>query len=215
MMLAFARQLPFLVRAQIAGEWRDQATRERTFELGGQTLVLIGLGRIAQAVAVRASAFGMRIIGVRRRPDLRKPEQVDEVFPVARLAEALVRADHVVVTLPLTTRTRHFIGAKQLASMKPTAYIYNIGRGPVIDQEALAAALQAGDLAGAGLDVTDPEPLSADSPLWRMDNVLITAHTSGATPHYWDRAIEILESNLDRFVSGKSLINQVDSVEGY
>ncbi|MGH2533880.1 MAG: D-2-hydroxyacid dehydrogenase [Thermomicrobiales bacterium] len=215
LMLAFARRLPFLIRGQIAHDWRDEVGRRGVFELDGQTLLLVGLGDIAQATAKRAEAFGMTVCGVRRRTDLPVPPHVSTVFGIDRLHEALPLADHVVSTLPLTPRTRGLLDAEMLAHMKPTAYIYNLGRGPVINSEALIASLQRGEIAGAGLDVTDPEPLPVDSPLWDMENVIITAHTSGSTPKYWARALPILEENIARFREGRPLINVVDRGEGY
>ena len=215
MMLALARQIPQLVRAQAARTWRDTETHDRVFELQGQTLLLVGLGDIALAVAARAAAFGMRVHGVRRRPDLPHPAAVEEVVPVARLAEVLPRADHVAITLPLTPDTRGLFGMAELAAMRRGAYLYNVGRGAVVDTAALVAALDAGHLGGAGLDVVDPEPLPPDSPLWAMENVLITAHTSGATPRYWDRGVEIIAVNIARYRAGEPLINEVDLVAGY
>jgi phosphoglycerate dehydrogenase-like enzyme len=215
LMLAFARRLPFLMRGQIAHEWRDEAGRRGLFELHGQTLLLVGLGDIALATAKRAEAFGMAVHGFRRRPDLGSPPYVETVVGIDRLDEELSAADHVVVTLPLTSRTRGLIDGQRIARMKPTAYLYNLGRGPTIDAVALVSALRNGTIAGAGLDVTDPEPLPADSPLWDMENVIITAHTSGATPLYWTRALPILEENIARFEDGRPLINTVDRSEGY
>ncbi|MGH2560731.1 MAG: D-2-hydroxyacid dehydrogenase [Thermomicrobiales bacterium] len=215
LMLAFARRLPFLLRGQIAHEWRDEAGRRGVFELHGQTLLLVGLGDIAQATAKRAEAFGMTVNAVRRRPDLPVPPHVSTMYGIDRLPEALPLADHVVSTLPLTSRTRGLFDTDTLAHMKPSAFLYNLGRGPVIDSAALITSLKKGGLAGAGLDVTDPEPLPGDSPLWDMENVIITAHTSGSTPKYWSRALPILEENIARFRDGRPLINVVDRVEGY
>ncbi len=215
MMLAFARALPRLIRAQEARRWRDEETRTSTFELHGQQLLLVGLGDIALAVAERAAAFGMHISGVRRRPALDPPASVPTLVPIAQLHDALAAADHVVVSLPLTAATRGLLGAAEIAAMKRGAYLYNVGRGAVIDQAALIDALAVGRLGGAGLDVTDPEPLPVDSPLWGMANVLITAHTSGASPNYWDRGIAIIEENVARFRAGEPLINEVDLDAGY
>lgn len=215
LMLAFARRLPFLIRGQIAHDWRDEAGRQGTFELSAQTLLLVGLGDIALAAAQRASAFNMTVLGVRRRPEAPVPPHVSTVYGVDRLHDALPLADHVVVTLPLTPRTRRIIDAEAFAVMKTGAYFYNLGRGAVVDSDALVGALQRGAIAGAGLDVTDPEPLPLDSPLWDMENVIITAHTAGATPRYWQRALPILEENIARFVAGNPLVNVVDRSEGY
>ncbi len=214
MMLAFARQLPQLVRAQDQHRWRDTETHGAVFELNGQTLLLLGLGDIGLAIAARAAAFNMRVVGVRRR-DLPLPELPIEIAPMSQLTDLLGAADHVVTSLPLTKTTAGLLGAAQLAAMKAGAFIYNVGRGPVIDTAALTAALASGHLGGAGLDVVDPEPLPADSPLWDMKNVLITSHTSGASPIYWERGAAILLENVRRFGAGQPLLNVVDLDAGY
>lgn len=214
MMLAFARQLPRLVRVQDRHLWRDTETHGEVFELNGQTLLLLGLGDIGLAVAARAVAFNLRVIGVRRR-DLPVTDLPIELAPMDQLADFLAVADHVVSSLPLTKTTRGLLGAEQLAAMKPGAYVYNVGRGPVIDTDALIESLASDHLGGAGLDVVDPEPLPADSPLWDMSNVLITSHTSGASPNYWERGAAILIENARRFGAGEPLLNVVDLDAGY
>ncbi|HEY7030159.1 MAG TPA: D-2-hydroxyacid dehydrogenase [Thermomicrobiales bacterium] len=214
MMLAFARRLPFQVRGQVAHEWRDETGRQGVFELDGQTLLVVGLGDIGQALAKRAHALGMEVIGVRRRGG-ELPEGVARVVGLPELGQVLPQAHHVAVCLPLTPLTRGLFVKDAFDRMRTGAYIYNIGRGPIIDTAALVAALSSGHLGGAGLDVTDPEPLPPNSPLWDMDNVIITSHTSGATPRYWDRAIAILESNIERFRAGGELLNVVDLAMGY
>lgn len=214
MMLAFARGIPGLVRAQAERRWKDEAGRGAIFELGGRTLLLVGLGEIGLATAERARGFGLRIVGTRRTEGA-PPPGVDEVVPMDRLDEALAEADHVAISVPLTERTRGMFDAGRFAATKRGAYLYNVGRGGTVETAALIAALESGQLAGAGLDVTDPEPLPADSPLWGMPNVLITAHTSGGTPRYWDRGVEVLEENIRRYLAGEGLKNEVDAGEGY
>jgi phosphoglycerate dehydrogenase-like enzyme len=214
MMLAFARQIPQLVRAQDRHRWRDTDTHRAVFELNGQHLLLLGLGDIGLAIAARAAAFNMRITGVRRR-DLPVADLPVELAPMARLHELLGQADHVVTSLPLTPATRGLLGVPELAAMKAGAFVYNVGRGPVIETAALIDALASGHLGGAGLDVVDPEPLPADSPLWEMPNVLITSHTSGASPNYWERGVTILAENARRFGAGEPLLNVVDLDAGY
>lgn len=211
MMLAFARGLPELMRYQVRREWHHPSRR---FELSGQTLGVVGLGDIGAELAWRAAALGMRVIGLRRRPG-EPPRGVERVYPPEALHELLGESDHVAICLPLTARTRHLFGPAEFRAMRRDAYLYNIGRGAIVDQEALIAALQAGEIAGAGLDVTDPEPLPPDSPLWDMPNVLITNHTSGGTPRYWERGIEIVLDNIGRFRRGEPLRNVVDQREGY
>jgi len=215
MMIALARRFPVLSAAQRNHEWRDDETHDEVAELQDQTVLIAGTGDIGQEVAKRAAAFGMRVSGVRRRGGLPLPPGIESVFAIDALAEALADADHIVVTLPHTPETRGLFDDAAFAAMKPGAVIYNVGRGPVIDSAALIAALQSGKLAGAGLDVTDPEPLPADSPLWDMDNVLITAHTSGATPRYWERQGELIAENIRRIQRGDAPRNLVDPAAGY
>jgi len=215
MMLVFARQMPTLIRDQAIRRWQDSFDRSRIFELHGQTLLLVGLGDIALAVAERAAAFGLTIIGVRLRLDQPRPAKVDEVVGLDRLDEVLGRADHVLNSLPLTPQSRGLFDDARLARMRPGAFFYNIGRGGTVDTSALVASLESGHLGGAGLDVTDPEPLPLESPLWTMANVLITAHTAGGTPRYWDRGVELLETNIGRFIAREPLVNVVDLAAGY
>jgi phosphoglycerate dehydrogenase-like enzyme len=215
MMVALARRFPGLVQAQSKRAWRDFETHREVVELQGQTVLVIGMGDIGRAVAVRAAAFGMRVHGVRRRPGDEIPDGCTSVFGVDALADALADADHVVLTLPDTPGTRGLIGVEAFAKMKPGAVIYNVGRGTAIDTAALTDALQNGHLGGAGLDVTDPEPLPEESPLWDMDNVLITAHTSGATPRYWERQGDLIADNIKRIQRGEPPRNLVDLSAGY
>jgi len=215
LMLAFARRLPLQIRGQIAHEWRDDVGRQGVFELNGQTLLIVGLGDIGSAIAVRAKAFGMIVLGIRRRKGLEAPKDVDEQFGIDQLREELPRADHAVIALPLTESTRKLFDDATIGSMKQGAYLYNIGRGAIVDTQSLVDHLQTGHLAGAGLDVTDPEPLPTDSPLWDMENVIITSHTSGATPNYIERATAILHENIRRFIADEPLVNVVDLKQGY
>jgi phosphoglycerate dehydrogenase-like enzyme len=215
MMLSFARAIPHLLRNQVSHTWRDEHVRDTIFELHGQTLLIIGMGDIGIALADRAAGFGMRVLGVRQRLDLPEPTSFVQIAGVAELDSVLPEADHVAICLPLTERTRGLMSAAKINRMKRGAYIYNIGRGQIIDQDALIHALQNGPLGGAGLDVTDPEPLPEDSPLWDMPNVMITAHTSGSSPRYWERASIIIAENIRRWQTGELLLNEVDPVRGY
>lgn len=212
MMLGFARGLPEIMRYQVQHEWRH--ADRGVFELGGQVLGVIGTGSIGSALAWRANALGMRVLGYRRRP-MDPPRGVERVYSGDELHELLGLCDHVAICLPLTHETEHMFSVAEFAAMRESAYIYNIGRGPIIDQDALIDALRREEIAGAGLDVTDPEPLPADSPLWDMTNVQITCHTSGATPHNWDRTVELVASNLRRFLAGEELDSVVDLKAGY
>jgi phosphoglycerate dehydrogenase-like enzyme len=157
----------------------------------------------------------MNTIGVRRNPSLPRPDGVDTLMSSDRLHEALESAHHVVNSLPLTDATRGMFDEAAFAAMRPGAYFYNVGRGKTVDQNALIAALDRGRLAGAALDVTDPEPLPDDSPLWDMPNVIITGHTAGKTPHMWPRVFKLIENNLERYLAGDAMINVVNVEEGY
>jgi phosphoglycerate dehydrogenase-like enzyme len=215
MMVALARRFPTLMREQSAHSWRDEDTHREVRELGEETLLIIGTGEIGSQVASRAAAFGMRVEGLRRRADAEPPPNFDRIWSADDLGKALSTADHVVVTLPETPETRGLLDAAAFAACKPGAMIYNVGRGAVIDTAALVAALQSGHLGGAGLDVTEPEPLPADSPLWDLENVLITAHTSGASPRYWERQEALISDNLARYLEGRPLRNLVDYDHAY
>jgi len=215
LMLAFARMLPTLERSQRERHWQDWEAGLKSFELGGQTVVLAGLGAIGQEIAQRAKAFGMRVIGVRRSAGGEVPAHVDEVVAIEALDAALAQADHVINTLPFTPDTAKLFDADRIAAMKPGAYFYNLGRGTTVDEPALIAALESGHLAGAGLDVTDPEPLETDSPLWAMENVIITAHTSGNSPMVRERLTELCIEQIRRYRAGERLLNIVDQTQGY
>ncbi len=215
MMLSFARRFPLLMRNQQEHIWRDENLRDQVFELYGQTLMVLGVGDIGIALGDRAAAFGMHVVGVRRRTDLPAPGSFASIVSTGDLESHISEADHVAICLPLTEETRGLVSASVIDAMRPGAYVYNIGRGAIIDQLAMVRALQDGRLGGAGLDVTDPEPLPADSPLWDMPNVLITGHTSGSSPVYWERASEIVLDNVRRWQSGEPLTNIVDTAHGY
>ncbi len=215
MMIALARRFPSLVQAQAKREWRDDQTHREVRELQGQTALIVGTGEIGRAIAQRLAAFAMRVHGVRRRPEAELPAGFDAMFGTDALPEALAGADHVIVTLPDTPDTRGFVGASAFAAMRDGTMIYNVGRGPVIDSAAMIAALESGRLGGAGLDVTDPEPLPVESPLWTMDNVLITAHTSGATPRHWERLGALIADNIRLIQRGERPRNLVDLEAGY
>jgi phosphoglycerate dehydrogenase-like enzyme len=213
LLLAFARRFPQSMRAQLRGEWQREE-RQDIFELAGKTMLLIGVGAIGERTARLAAALDVRVIGVRRDPAAPAPG-IERMVAPERLAEVLPEADFVVLTVPLTHATCHMIGEQELRLMKPTAYIVNIGRGGTIDEAALIRALAEGWIAGAGLDVFEKEPLPADSPLWGMENVIITAHYAGATPHYNERALAIFLDNLRRYKAGEPMRNVVDKRLGY
>jgi phosphoglycerate dehydrogenase-like enzyme len=173
------------------------------------------LGKIGEALAKRAKGLEMNVIATRRRLDIQRPSAADEVIPLSELKTRIGEADHVAICLPLTKNTEGMFDAGMLAAMKDGAYIYNIGRGSIIDQDALVHELSSGRLGGAGLDVTTPEPLPAESPLWNLPNVIITPHTSGSSPKLMERAVPLWVENLRRFTNGDELLNQVDVEAGY
>ena len=214
LMLAFARQLPALLRAQGERRWEPPPV-ESLFELSGQTLAVIGAGALGCAVAERAAAFGVRVHGVRRSPVGDLPPGFAAMTAIDAIDNVLSDADHVVITLPLTAETRGLFSTARLAAMKWGAHLYNVGRGGIVDQAALLAALRSGHLAGAGLDVTDPEPLPADSALWVEPGVVVTAHSSGLTPRSYERYQALLLDNIGRFMRGEALQNVVDKRRGY
>ncbi len=214
MMFAFATRLPMFVEARGRRENVAQKATRVKFELAGQTLVILGLGDVGGTLGGKAAAIGMRVIGVRRRPELPCPG-AERVVGVDRLREVLPLADHLAVTLPLTQGTRYFLGTPELALLRPGAFLYNVGGGATVERAALLEALRSGRIAGAGLDVTDPDPLPPDDVLWEMPNVLLTHHTSGASPNNHDRIAGIFASNLRRYLDGQPLLNTVDQSLGY
>ena len=218
-MLMFTRELHLHLRAQIDGVWGRAAAfpRRGASELDGQTLGIVGLGRIGEALAVRAKACGMRIVATKRDPKARYEASVvpDALYPPEELPRLLAESDHVCIALPYTAETHHLFDAAMLAHMKPTAYLYNIGRGRIVDENALIDALREGRIAGAGLDVFEKEPLPADSPLWKMENVILTPHVSGATPRYFIRFAALFTDNLRRYLQDQPLHNLYDPERGY
>lgn len=214
LLLALGRGIGRSVRAQMRSEWMGWDEKGRVFELTNKTMVLIGVGAIGERTAQVAVAFGMRVLGVRRNPQVSVPG-VEAMVGPDRLLGVLPEADFVVIAAPLTDETRGMIGERELQAMKPTAYIVNIGRGGIIDEGTLIRALEEGWIAGAGLDVFEEEPLPEDSPLWQMENVIVTAHYAGATPHYDERAMTIFLDNLRRYRAGEPLRNVVDKRLGY
>lgn len=212
-MLAFGRAFPTLFGEQQRRSWRGWEGQPNFFELTGQTVVLLGTGAIGKEVAKRLRPFGCRIVGVRRRSG--SVEGFDQVVSFGQLAQVLPEADHVVSSLPLSVYTARIVDRGFIQRMKPGSYFYNVGRGGTVDQDALIEALNSGHLAGAGLDVTEPEPLPGDSPLWDALNTIITGHTSGRSPLFEDRGAEVLRENLRRYQSGEDLLNIVDMEFGY
>jgi D-2-hydroxyacid dehydrogenase (NADP+) len=203
-LLALSRDLPRMLRAQERREW----AWEPWSELSGRRVAVLGWGPIGQEVARLAAAHGMSPTVVRRTV------RGDEGYPTRRLDELVaVVADHdvVVLALPLTEDTRHIVSAHVISAMRPGALLVNVGRGELVDQVALTVALRDGHLGGAGLDVTDPEPLPADDPLWTAPNVIITPHNSGSTDGTARRAVDAFFDNLRRWCAGDELRHRVDA----
>jgi phosphoglycerate dehydrogenase-like enzyme len=210
--LMFSKGWPRLFRSQQDRKYSRFMPRE----LLGKTVGIVGMGYIGGEVARLAKAFGCRVIGMRRSFSARGPDSVaDEAVPPSDLDYLLRESDFVVIAAPLTAETRGMVGAEQIRRMKPTAHLINIARGALIDEAALIAALREGVIAGAGLDVFETEPLPQDSPLWELDNVILTPHISGGTEIYNKRATDIFCDNLRRFLEGKPLRNIVDPARGY
>jgi len=211
-MLGLTRKIHTYVKNQKSKIWHHSNMK---LEIHEKTIGIIGVGAIGKETAKIAKAFGMKVLGVRHSGKL--VEYVDEMFTPDRLEELLPMCDYVVLTLPLTNETYQLFTAREFQLMKPTAFFINIGRGKLVMEEDLIAALQAGEIAGAGLDVFEKEPLSGDSPLWEMDNVIITPHTAGSTEYYDKRVVEdIFIPNLKAYLKGQHpFINLVDYSKGY
>jgi phosphoglycerate dehydrogenase-like enzyme len=202
LLLALSRDLPAHFVSQRERRWVPGQGED----LEGKVVGVVGLGPIGLEVARLARALGMRVIGMRRRPAGDEP---CETWPMARLGELLALADYVVLALPLTPDTHHLLDAAAIARMRPMARLVNVGRGELVDEAALAAALRDGRIAGAGLDVFEEEPLSEASPLWGLSRVIVTPHVAASTPTAHHHAAELFVENLGRWVRGEALRNEV------
>jgi len=206
--LLFVRRLDEAWRRQQRREWRHY----RAHELTGSTVTVVGLGAIGTAVVRRLAGFDVETIGVRYTPGKGGP--TDEVvgFGGEAFDDALSRTDYLVLACPLTETTEGLIDAAAFETLPATAVLVNVARGPVVDTDALVSAVRRNDIRGAALDVTDPEPLPADHPLWNFENVLVTPHNAGHTPRYWERLADIVAENV-RLAAGSDeydgLRNQV------
>lgn len=210
--LFFAKDLRRMVRSQNAGLW-DQFDVE---EVHGKTMGIAGYGDIGRTCAALARGFGMKVIVLRRRPDLsRNDPLVDRAFSTDRKNDLLALSDYVVVSAPLTPATRGFIGEDELRAMKDSAVLINLGRGPVVDEAALVRALRERWIRGAALDVFDREPLPDGHPFYGLDNLLLSPHCADHTPDWLERAMRCFLENFDRFRKGEPLLNVVDKKAGY
>jgi len=212
LMLGLTRKIHTYVKNQQAKTWHHA---HMGLEMHEKTVGIIGVGEIGKETAKIAKAFGMKVLGVRYSG---KPaDNVDEMYTLDQLSLLLPKCDYVVVTLPHTKETHQLFGPEQFNQMKASSFFINIGRGEIVVEDVLVKALQEGVISGAGLDVFETEPLTAESPFWEMENVIITPHTSGSTEHYNKRVIEnILIPNLKLYMDGKMpTINLVDFSKGY
>lgn len=218
LIFAVAKKIPQAAALQQKHVWGKEAMWDQgphPREIAGATLGLIGVGSIGRRVAQMASSLGMRVIAVREHVEKGTPEGVERVLPPAQLSTLLGQSDFVVLAAPLIPATEKLINAERFALMKPEAYLINVGRGPQVDESALVDALRSRRIAGAALDVFDQEPLPADSPLWDLDNLLITPHTAGLTEKLWHRHYEHFSNNLRRYLANEPLQSVVDKRKGY
>jgi phosphoglycerate dehydrogenase-like enzyme len=215
--IALARQLPLVIRRQMAREWAlneiESSGKVRTLQ--GSRMAVIGLGAIGLEVARLAAAIDIRVSAIRRRSDQDVPPFVDEVLPPGRLFDLLGRSDSIVLSTPLTAETQKLIGSEALRQVKRGALLINVGRGKLIDDDAVIQALNDGRLGGAALDVFTKEPLDPASPYWDVANVIVTPHTSGAMEDYWTPLVALFSENLRRFEAGQPLLNVIDKQAGY
>jgi phosphoglycerate dehydrogenase-like enzyme len=227
--LAWANRIPAWIRQQQTGQW--PARRREAFtadELSGRTLGIIGYGSIGREVARLASTFNMEILVTKRDARHIKDEGYTlpgygdpggdlprRTYPTEATRSMLSECDYIVITLPLTARTHQMFDEAMFRAMKPSSFVVNVGRGGVIKEEDLVRALQKGWIAGAGLDVFETEPLPEDSPLWQMENVILSPHISGFSEAYDRRALDLFIQNLERYLAGESLLNVVDRAEEY
>lgn len=230
MMLAFTYKLPLLLQLQAKAEWpKNAGERFNPRELRGQTLGIVGYGSIGRELARQADALGMTVLATKR--DVMHPAEEDQyvepgtgdpsgdiparLYPSQGLVSMASECDFLVVTTPLTDATRHMINEDVLHAMKRTAVLINVARGALVDEDALISALAAGTIAGAALDVFEEEPLPPTSPLWNLDNVILSPHISGNSVHYHEKAAALFAENLERYLNKQPLLNRLERKRGY
>jgi phosphoglycerate dehydrogenase-like enzyme len=230
MIMAWANRVPRWLFYQRKAEWpKNRWDIFLQDELRDRTLGILGYGSIGREIARLAKAFGMTVLATKRdartiedsgyrlpgaTPDPGEP-LADRIYPGEATRSMAAECDYLVIVLPLTNQTRNLVDEALLRALKPTCFLVNVGRGEIIREADLVRALQKGWIAGAGLDVFENEPLPAESPLWAMENVIISPHVSGMTPHYDDRAVELFAENLRRYLAGEPLLNVVSRDVGY
>lgn len=227
--LAWANHVPRWLHYQGKREWPPERWNKfLPIELRGQTIGIVGYGSIGREVGRIAKAFGMKVLATKgnaRRledhdytmPSTGDPrgELADRIYPPEATRSMVAECDFVVIAAPLTPKTHHLFDEDMFKAMKPTCYVINIGRGSIIKEEDLIKALRKEWIGGAGLDVFEEEPLPEKSPLWKMDNVILSPHVSGFTPHYDDRVTDLFAENLRRYLAGEPLLNVVNRERGY
>jgi len=211
MVMAFARGLHHYVRNQSRGKWEKGAP---VIHLAGTTLGVVGLGGIGLAVAERGPTFGMRVVGMDPAPK-GKPDFIERIYSPDELPEMVAESDFVVICVPHTADTEGLFNTEMFGAMKDTAILINIGRGMVVQLDALADALRSGQIGGAGLDVYEKEPLPEGHALWAMENVILTPHVAGISPEIDKRRKALIVENVRRFCAGEALLNVVDNKKGY
>lgn len=217
LVFALAKRLPEAARFQSQRHWAQQEiceTAPRPRELKDATMVIVGFGSIGTSLARLARALGMRVVAVREHVE-KGSELADALYGFEDLDRALGEGDFVVLATPVTGKTRHLMNAGRLEHLKPDAYLVNVGRGVLIDEEALQHALRSNRFAGAALDVTTEEPLPPGSPLWTMENIFITPHTAGFAEKMWERHYVTYTGNLRRYLAGEPLLWTVNKKAGY
>ena len=209
--LYFAKDFRRMIRNQSAERWEPFDVQV----VAGKTVGIVGYGDIGLAVATRVHAMGMRVLATKRHSPPGDDPLIERYYSPEQLGKMMAHCDYVVVAAPLTKETRHMIGEPEFAAMKPNAVVINVGRGPVIDEEALVKALTSGRIKGAGLDVFEHEPLPAGHPLYQLENVLLSPHCADNTPDWKDRAMDFFLRQYDRFAKDEPLENVVNKRLGY
>jgi phosphoglycerate dehydrogenase-like enzyme len=216
--IALARRLPHAIRSQAAHHWAQdelEGAASGVRILHGARMGIVGLGAIGAELAKIAAPFGFSISAIRRRIDRPVPDGVDEVSTPDGLLDLVAKSDVIVIAAPHTPETKRLIGRREVDAMKRGAFLINVARGKMIDDEAVIDALRDGRLGGAALDVFTQEPLQPESPYWDLPNVIITPHTSGSMQDYWTPLVALFSENLRRFETGRELVNVVDKMAGY
>lgn len=218
LILALAKKIPqaaLLQRQRVWGQESMWSEGQHLREIAGATLGIVGLGSIGRRVAPMATALGMRVIAVREHVEKGTPSGVEAVYSTTELDNVLAQSDFVVMAAPLLAATQGLMNRERLAQMKTDAFLINVGRGPQVDESALAEALRMHRIAGAALDVFEQEPLPRDSALWDLDNLLITPHTAGLTEKLWHRHYHLFSDNLRRYLAHQPLKSVVNKHTGY